>query len=346
MLLARLQVEPPLTPSGVAGARARPVLWALAVALAATLMPAAALAQRQSTRAALSRLEETLAIEQEDHAFNLIQLAPAIVVSTRPAFEATRVWFPNAALDTLGHVLGTGSLRACDACMNARLYVADGRIDQDVGDMDIAEIVKLDDTTRGSSAPARTAIWLDETPSGVSLRMVDLRNGRILVAQNFDPHLEEQARTERGYTATRDLERKIRGDALTQTFIDVAVYPSLHASLDFSEQWGETNANLSGASISAYDPVVGLGINYFRVVPQAFNIAVGGKLLMSLPTALVKSISNNGSGSVIDPLITGVFMVRVPIATTNYGVILSGSTNGRFGIGFSLMNLSLLPFLP
>ncbi len=318
----------------------------VAVALGLALAPTVAHAQRQSTRDALTRLEETLAIEQEDHAFDLKQLAPAIVVSTRPAYEETRVWFPNAALDTLGHVLGAGSLRACEACMTPRLYVAEGHLDQDVGEMDLAEIVRLDDSTRGSSAPARTAIWLDETPGGVSLRMVDLRNGRILVAQNFDPQMQEAARTERGYSQTRDLARRIRGDALTQTFIDVALYPGLHASLDFSEQWGDTNANLSGVSLSAYDPVLGIGASYFRVVPQAFNIAVGGKVLLSVPTALVKSVSNNGSGSVLDPLLTGVAMVRIPIATSNYGVILSASTNGRFGIGFSLMNLSLLPFLP
>jgi hypothetical protein len=315
------------------------------VALGLALGPAVAHAQRQSSRDALTRLEETLALEQQDHAFDLKQLAPAIVVSTRPAFEETRVWFPNAALATLAHVLGAGSLRACDACMSPRLYVAEGHIDQDVGDLDLAEIVRLDDSTRGSSAPARTAIWLDETPGGVSLRMVDLRNGRILVAQNFDPQLQEEAHTVRAYTLTRELARRVRGDALTQTFIDVAVYPGQHVSLDFSEQWGDTNANLSGVSLSAFDPLVGLGVSYFRVVPQALNIAVGGKLLMSLPTALVQSV-NKGSGQVTDPLLTGVFMVRVPIATSNYGVILSGSTNGRFGVGFSLMNLSLLPFLP
>jgi hypothetical protein len=314
------------------------------VAIGLALVPRVAHAQRQITRDALTRIEETLAIEQEDHAFDLKELAPAIVVSTRPAFEETRAWYPNAALATLGHVLGAASLRACEACMSPRLYVGERSIDQDLGDMDIAEIVKLDDTTRGSSAPARTAIWLDETPSGVSLRMVDLRNGRILIAQNFDPQLQEQAHTQRGYSLTRELERKIRGDALTQTFIDVAVYPGQHVSLDFAEQWGETNANLSGVSISAFDPVLGLGVSYFRVVPQAFNVAVGAKLLMSLPTALVKSVG--GSGNLIDPLLTGVFMVRVPIATSNYGVILSASTNARFGVGFSLMNLSLLPFLP
>jgi len=45
-------------------------------------------------------------------------------------------------------------------------------------------------------------------------------------------------------------------------------------------------------------------------------------------------------------LITGVAVVRIPIATSNYGVLLMASTNGRVGVGISLMNTSLLPVIP
>jgi len=34
--------------------------------------------------------------------------------------------------------------------------------------------------------PARAAIWLDETPGGVTMRIVDLRNSRIAFAENFE----------------------------------------------------------------------------------------------------------------------------------------------------------------
>jgi hypothetical protein len=55
---------------------------------------------------------------------------------------------------------------------------------------------------------------------------------------------------------------------------------------------------------------------------------------------------SDGGADLLDPLLTGVFLVRVPISTSNYAVTLSASTNGRIGVGFSLLNFSVLPFLP
>ena len=82
------------------------------------------------------------------------------------------------------------------------------------------------------------------------------------------------------------------------------------------------------------------------MVPKALNITVGAKVLMSVPTAVVRAFTGETSGMIIDPLLTAAFVARVPIASSNYAITLSASTNGRFGIGFSLMNISLLPFLP
>lgn len=226
--------------------------------------------------------------------------------------------------------------------------IANGRFEQSSTALTAAQITQLDELARGKSAPARIAVWLDETTEGVSLKVIDLQNSRIVMAQNFDPSLSEQARTTKGQTFAEELDRRQRGDSLTHTFIDVALYPGQHVSLDWAEQWGDTNANLSGVSLSLFDPVLGIGAEYFRVIPQALNLMVGAKVLLSVPTALIQAIAGS-SGQVpnlFDPIITGVFMVRLPIASSNYGVILSVSTNGRIGLGFSLMNLSLLPFLP
>ena len=66
---------------------------------------------------------------------------------------------------------------------------------------------------------------------------------------------------------------------------------------------------------------------------------------MSLPTALTKSLANTGGG-VIDPLITGVALARLPFGRSNYGLCASVSTNGVFGVGISLMNIRILPVLP
>jgi hypothetical protein len=309
------------------------------------LLPTVAAAQRETTRDSLARLEETFALRLEEGGFNTQEFLPAIVVSAAPAFEETRAWYPAAAVATLARALGPDSLRACEACMAPRLHVDQGRLEQVTVSVSTQEIIRFDESTRGPAPPARAAIWLDETREGVALRVVDLRNNRILLADNFDPGLRARARTRTNFSLTRELDRRARGESITHTFFDVALYPGQHASLDFAEQWGDTNANLSGFSLSLFDPIVGVGGSYYRVVPRALNITVGGKILMSVPTALVRAISGEAV-DVLDPLLTGVFVVRVPIATSNYAITFTASTNGQIGLGFSLMNSRMLPVLP
>ncbi|MBI5547941.1 MAG: hypothetical protein HY901_29005, partial [Deltaproteobacteria bacterium] len=262
-----------------------------ALVLALALLPASALAQRETTREALTRLEETMAMRQEDGPFNK-ELLPVIVVSVEPAFEESRTWYPTAALETLVRLYGAASLRSCEACRAPRLHVAEGRLEQSTADLSVAEIVRLDESTRGTSAPARAALWLDENPDGVSLRIVDLRNGRIVLAQNFDPAMSEPARTRGRFTLSRELERRARGDSLTHTFVDIVVYPGQHISLDWVDQWGDSNANLSGFSLSLFDPVLGVGGAYYRVFPSVWNLTVGAQVLLSLPTAIVRGLTS------------------------------------------------------
>jgi hypothetical protein len=316
-----------------------------AALLLALFAPGAALAQRDTTREALSRLEESTLLQIEEGGLEPKELLPAIVVGVRPAFEESKAWYPTAALSTLVRVFGAAGLRSCEACMAPRLWVEPGRVEQQSAELGAPEIVRLDESSRGTAAPARSAIWLDETAEGVSLRIIDLRNSRIVLAQNFDASLGEQARSERNLQLSRELARRARGDSIAHTFFDVIVYPGQHLSMDFADQWGETNANLFGVSVSLYDPVLGVGAGYYRVMPRALNLMVGAKVLMSVPTALVNSITDENQ-EVIDPLLTGVLLVRVPVGQTNYGVTLGLSTNGQVGIGLCLMNLSMLPFLP
>lgn len=310
------------------------------------LLPAAALAQRESSRDALTRMEETLDLRLQDGTgLNVKDLLPVIVISTKPAFEETKAWYPAAALSSLVRIFGTAGLRSCEACTAPRVYAENGWLEQSTGDLSAAEIQRLDATARGTGAPARAAVWLDENAEGVSLRIVDLRNSRIVLAENFDSSLTEAARTYKNYSYARELDRRARNNALSHIFIDFSVFPGQHVSVDWTEQWGDSNCNLSGLSISLFDPVVGIGASYYRVIPQALNLMVGAQLLVSIPTALVRALANNGS-DLIDPLFTGVLVVRLPIASSNFGALLTLSTNGRFGVGISLLNVSLLPFLP
>jgi len=51
-------------------------------------------------------------------------------------------------------------------------------------------------------------------------------------------------------------------------------------------------------------------------------------------------------GLAVATWLTGVAVVRVPFGRSNYGALLSASTNGQVGLGISLLNISLLPVIP
>jgi len=317
--------------------------WML-LCLLATWLVTPAWADPGLTRDALDRMQETLELRLEEGALRAEDLSPALLVSVQPRYEESSEWFAVRAIEVLQGVLGDGSLRLCEACMAPRSFVEPGRMTYQAGPISLAEVVRLDEQTRGSAPAARSAIWVEEHRSGVAVRIVDLGTGRVLYAQNLDPLLTELKRSRKVYTMTEELERRARGDSLTQAFVDFALFPGQHLSIDWTEQWGKTNSNLSGVTVSLFDPVLGIGASHYRRV-EFFNILVGGKLILSLPTAAARSIGDNDV-DVIDPLVTAAAVGRIPFGRSNYGVVLSASTNGEVGIGVSLMNITLLPVIP
>ncbi|MCB9797227.1 MAG: hypothetical protein H6741_31450 [Alphaproteobacteria bacterium] len=314
--------------------------------LLAWLWPAVAAAGPADTRDALDRLEELLEVRVEDGRLPLEKLAPALVVSTEARYEESADWFATSALEVLQGALGPGSLRLCEACTQPRVQAHDASLLYESGPASLDELRRLDALLRGDSPAAKSAIWVDEHRGGVTVRIVELSTGQVLYAQNVDPMLVEVRNTRRTYTLAEELERRARGDSLTQSFADFALYPGQHLSVDIDDQFGQTNANLAGVTLSLFDPVIGIGGNYHRVT-QLYNISVGAKVIFSLPTAIVASVSEEfGGEEVIDPLLTGVAIVRVPFGRSNYGAVLCASTNGQLGVGISLMNIRLLPILP
>jgi hypothetical protein len=268
---------------------------------------------------------------------------PAILVSAQPHYEESQPWFAVRAIEVLQRSFGRDGLRLCEACMAPRAYVEGGSLTWQTGPVGLDEIVRLDDQTRGEARPARSAIWLDEHRGGVAIRIVDLHTGGVLFAQNVDPSLVESANTERMYTLSEELERRARGDSLTQAFVDFGLYPGQHVSLDWTDQWGSTNANLTGVTISLLDPILGLGVCHYRRLPLA-NLLIGAKGIVSLPTVIARS--QGSEGDILDPTLTGVAVVRVPFGRSNYGALATVSTNGAVGLGLSLLNIHFLPVLP
>lgn len=307
------------------------------------LLPGSAFAESSTARDSLDRLEELLQLRVEDGRLRAEDVMPAILVSAQPRTEESKVWFSTRAIEVLQHAFGEGGLRLCEACMAPRATVDSGQMVYQTGPVSIEEVVRLDDLSRGGAEAAHSAIWLDEYRGGVSIRIVDTRTSRVIFAQNVDPNLVENTNTQRIYTLSEELERRARGDGLTQAFVDIAFYPGQHASLDWTDQWGKKNRQFSGVTLSLYDPVIGIGASHYYCI-GFLHALVGGKVILSMPTAIVQGLGQ--SGSVIDPLLTGVGVIRVPFGRSNFGGLLTVSTNGEIGFGVSLMNISLLPVLP
>lgn len=312
--------------------------------VAALALPAIAHAERETTRHAMERLEEILQMRQEDGLLDARDVLPTILVSATPRYESSEGWFRARALSLLTTVLGTGGVRLCEACMQPRTQAWEGHLEQSSGPVSLDEIIQLDDRYRGESARALTAIWIDETATGVAIRITDLRSARVVFAQNVDPDLREYRGSARSFRLSEEIERRTRGESLTHALFDLALYPGQHVSIEWADQWGETNANLSGVVFSFYDPVVGIGASYHRALEWQ-NLLLGGQVILSVPTVVAQAQTDTNA-DLIDPAFTGVAMARWPFGNSNYAALLSASTNGQIGIGISLLNTSLIPVLP
>lgn len=300
-------------------------------------------AQRAATTDAIDRLGEVLQPAIEDG--SLQGVSPIIVVGARPAFESTQAWFPTAAVVALADAFGRANLRACEACMQPRVNAADGRLEYTSVAISLEEIVAIDTNTRGASSPARAAAWLDETDGGVSVRIVSLSTGQILFAQNLDGTLREVKQTQATFNFADDVQRRLRGESLTHVFMDAQFLGSgPHVSMDIVDQFGDRNLDMAGLTLSVFDPIVGVGGCYHRIIPEAWNLSIGAQLIASVPTAAGNALGFDGN--VIDNLLTAVLVVRWPIPQTSYAILGTASTNGNVGIGITLMNFSFLPVLP
>jgi len=304
------------------------------------------MADRGTTRDALDRLEELLEMRQEDGLLDARLMLPTLLVSAAPRYEESKNSFTVQALSTLTRVFGRGSVRMCEACMRPRTAVEHGRMEHTSGPASLDEVIALDTRYRGDGPQAKSGVWIDETQSGVSIRVVDLRSGQVLFAQNIDPQLREYRGSARMFRLSRELERRTRGESLTHANFDMALYPGQHVALEWFEQWGDYNQNMSGLVLSFYDPVLGLGAAYYRALEWQ-NIMIGAKGILSIPTAIAQSqVADGEDAELIDPLFTGVFVLRYPFGGSNYGLLLSASTNGEVGFGLSFLNTSLIPVLP
>ena len=314
------------------------------LSLLLSLHPSPAFGARGDTFEALDRLDEALGDELTEGRLSRRELQPILVVSLRALYRESESWFPAQALSSLQRRFGAQSLRICEACMRPQVELRGRTFEHRSGPLSLAELARLDEQLRGRSAPARSALWLEETGSGVSVRLVALDSGLILFAENIDPTLREYRGTARRFQQREMLQRRARGESLTHAFFDVGFYPGIHIDFEWADQWGSRNQHFGGFVFSFYDPIFGFGLSYHRAI-EFQNALLGGQVIVSVPTALARAQTNGSSGG-IDPLVSLVGMLRVPFGQSNYGGLLTVSTNGEVALGISLLNTTLLPLIP
>ncbi|APS00782.1 hypothetical protein [Pajaroellobacter abortibovis] len=150
-----------------------------------------------------------------------------------------------------------------------------GRLEQLSTNLGIPEIIQLGEANWDGAEAARVIIWLDETVEDVALRMIDLRNRRIILADHINPIMTDSERTKSNFLLARELDRLARRDSITHALLGVGIYTGQHFSMDWVDQWKETNANLLEVSIFLLDPLLGVGGCYYRIAPKAMNMVVG-----------------------------------------------------------------------
>ncbi|MCX6131646.1 MAG: hypothetical protein NTX25_21615 [Proteobacteria bacterium] len=175
----------------------------------------------------------------------------------------------------------------------------------------------------------------------LSIRMVVLNSGELIFASTIDSKVEWSSRSMRNFTDSRLRERQVRGEAIIHRHIDLGLLPlggAPHIGWSIMQQWGSSNQYLSGISISLSNPLLGIGVNWFKVFPRLNNSLIGFKVLGSIPELLTKSLSkgSGSSGLTGDQALTVLGMIKYPLFGQPEQFYLNAYVSSGGSIGFGL----------
>jgi hypothetical protein len=205
------------------------------------------------------------------------------------------------------------------------------------GELSLAELGTLKQDPRYSAAKSLTMVR--ETPAGVEIRVMELVDGRILLAETVDAtETLADLRPKGAWGWERD--RRLRGEGLNYVFFNLGLYPSPVVQLEFLEQWGERNQHISGVGLSLIGPTLALGGIYHYMIPQMRRLNLSGALYLPLANAVANTGDREGLASRL------VFQAMAQYAVgESYGLFASLSTEPVFSVGFVFFGPVLLPFL-
>ena len=210
-----------------------------------------------------------------------------------------------------------GEFRDCVACRFPRTYAEPGRLERSepgqsspnfaLSTITSAEMVLQPNPESGWRKPL----------AGSRLRSYSSHQVASFLPKILTLNEANEPSLHNGWNACANLSDANWGEGITHAFVDIGLYPGQHISGDWVEQWGPDNRQLSGLSVSLFDPVLGIGAAHYWVLPFGESL-VGAKLLMSFPTATAEfatSIADEDEDppELIDPLLNLVAVYRMPI---------------------------------
>src|SRR5690606_36022353 len=119
------------------------------------------------------------------------------------------------------------------------------------------DIRAYDGAEHPQGPPAVAALWIEELPDGLALRIADLATGMVLVAETIHNGQSTMPAAVHGYNVARLSDARARGTLIKHSVFDVAFYPQPHMAWSWLEQWGDYNQHLSGIGVSLVNPVLG-----------------------------------------------------------------------------------------
>jgi hypothetical protein len=265
-------------------------------------------------------------------------VTPILVAPPQFHWEESRTDFAPAMMEVLRRSFpDQGALIPCTECYENRVYVSgDNRTVIQNGELSLTDLARLRE--RPGFKEARSVFLSRETPSGISMKLISIEDGRILYSGLADS-TQDLSGAERPMGLARELERRRRGEALSYMFIDMGLYPQGLVQLKWLEQWGSRNQHLSGVAIGAYNPNGALGVTYHYMLPAKRQITAGltGYYLMS-------GVFSSGGDSSMGNNIVAQGMLHFAMSGS-YGFFVSADTKQTISIGISLLNPVLFPFL-
>ncbi len=265
------------------------------------------------------------------------KITPLLIAPPKHLWMESKNDFRDAVFNMLSKVFSEpGQIIDCPDCGLNRVYVAkDQRLTIQSGDLSMGEFSQIKKNTLYEKA--RAIAFVEETSSGVYMKIVSLDDGQILFAHLADSSKNlDHAKPYLHFN--KEYERRLRGEALSYMFVNLGLMPfsSFTLQLEWLEQWGTYNQHISGIALSLMNPIVALGPSYHYLLRSNPKINFGGTLFVALP----KLISESGVS------LTNALVLQ---ATAHYalgssfGVFIYANTDKNFGVGFNLFNPLIVP---